>query len=90
MRFFLTLLASIASLSTYTLMGVHAECAVCPPKVEGTSLVTHCLHASGNTHCFYDNFKKFCLYNGDGERYGGQSDCPASVAMTFSGCPTCP
>ncbi|KIJ06637.1 hypothetical protein PAXINDRAFT_20170 [Paxillus involutus ATCC 200175] len=35
MKNFLTLLAAIASLSAYTLVGVHAACATCPKTMSG-------------------------------------------------------
>ncbi|KIK80428.1 hypothetical protein PAXRUDRAFT_238458 [Paxillus rubicundulus Ve08.2h10] len=53
MRFFLAFIASIASLSDYTLVDVHAGCAVCPSKVANESLVGHCVDQYGDTICYY-------------------------------------
>ncbi|KIJ15162.1 hypothetical protein PAXINDRAFT_169327 [Paxillus involutus ATCC 200175] len=53
MKTFLTLLAAITSLSAYTLVGVHATCAICPPSTGGMSLATGsgCTDSKGITTC---------------------------------------
>ncbi|KIK72727.1 hypothetical protein PAXRUDRAFT_836385 [Paxillus rubicundulus Ve08.2h10] len=54
MKTFLTLLATISSLSTYTLVGVHAstKCAICPSSLNGAGLYYGCSY-KGNTACRY-------------------------------------
>ncbi|KAF8839580.1 hypothetical protein BDN67DRAFT_969786 [Paxillus ammoniavirescens] len=49
MKTFLTLLAAITYLSAYTLVGVHATCAVCTPAVDGISLTGTCTNNKGIT-----------------------------------------
>ncbi|KAF8838782.1 hypothetical protein BDN67DRAFT_971009 [Paxillus ammoniavirescens] len=54
MQLFLTLLASIASLNAYTLMGVHANpawCAACPSSFKGQQLAKKCVDSSNIGHC---------------------------------------
>ncbi|KAF8835379.1 hypothetical protein BDN67DRAFT_975356, partial [Paxillus ammoniavirescens] len=53
MQFFLTLLASIASLSAYTLVGVHAltACTTCPSSIGGRALVSRCVNNKSVTYC---------------------------------------
>ncbi|KAF8839971.1 hypothetical protein BDN67DRAFT_981380 [Paxillus ammoniavirescens] len=70
MQFFLTLLASIASLSAYTLVGVHAltACTTCPSSVAGQALVSRCVDSKSITYCQYNvnRFLKkptFCNYD---------------------------
>ncbi|KIJ11536.1 hypothetical protein PAXINDRAFT_15637 [Paxillus involutus ATCC 200175] len=60
---FLTLLASIASLSAYTLVGVHARvCAVCPSEVNGGRLTKYCVGPIGHSYCKYDGLGAYCIY----------------------------
>ncbi|KAF8838454.1 hypothetical protein BDN67DRAFT_1004285 [Paxillus ammoniavirescens] len=82
MQFFLTLLASIASLSTYTHVGAHAKCGVCPSKVSSESLTSHCVDKYSDTVCYYKSFNTYCAYDTVGHFFGGHSACPKSVAMT--------
>ncbi|KIK76428.1 hypothetical protein PAXRUDRAFT_429621 [Paxillus rubicundulus Ve08.2h10] len=52
MKTFLTLLAAIISLSAYTLVGVHAKCAICPKTVAGAPLKSQCTQSGGDiTRC---------------------------------------
>ncbi|KIK96524.1 hypothetical protein PAXRUDRAFT_138237 [Paxillus rubicundulus Ve08.2h10] len=66
MKTFLTLLVAITSLSASTLVGVHAECAVCPPTLGDAAPYTACTQ-DGITAC--GRYKKTggskvrCYYN---------------------------
>jgi hypothetical protein len=52
MKTFLTLLAAITSLSAYTFVGVHAECAICPDVLQsGESLSADCANVWDETQC---------------------------------------
>ncbi|KIK76366.1 hypothetical protein PAXRUDRAFT_436288 [Paxillus rubicundulus Ve08.2h10] len=99
MKTFLTLLAAIASLSAYTLVGVHAlKCAICPSSLRGILEGTKCAsHTSEvNTYCVYNRnidplIAKSCRYGPNGSLLTQFSDpsCPTKVAMTSTDCPTC-
>ncbi|KAF8841981.1 hypothetical protein BDN67DRAFT_966304 [Paxillus ammoniavirescens] len=92
MQFFLTLLASIASLSAHTLVGVHASsitdlCAICPPEVAHEQLTGRCVDAKGNTICHYQDEETRCYYNSHGQRIGKDyAGCPGPVGLTNWGC----
>ncbi|KIJ14554.1 hypothetical protein PAXINDRAFT_12656 [Paxillus involutus ATCC 200175] len=92
MQFFLTLLASVASLSAYTPVGVHASsitqvCAACPPEVAKEALTYRCVDTKGNTICRYQDEETRCYYDGHGERIGKDfSGCPGPVKMSNWGC----
>ncbi|KIK77866.1 hypothetical protein PAXRUDRAFT_834833 [Paxillus rubicundulus Ve08.2h10] len=87
MRFFLTLIASIASLSAYTLVGALAEltCAICPPKTpDGTSLKGHCVDSWGDTRCYYYSESPYYVYNSKGVCYKVYPNCPPNVQTSHS------
>ncbi|KIK92338.1 hypothetical protein PAXRUDRAFT_830046 [Paxillus rubicundulus Ve08.2h10] len=88
------LIVSIASLSAYTLVGVHAtKCAVCPKGVVDKATVTRCIGKyNDNTTCYYSSSQKqaTCDYDVDGHLWGGDHACPAKASMTSSGCHACP
>ncbi|KIK92074.1 hypothetical protein PAXRUDRAFT_830300 [Paxillus rubicundulus Ve08.2h10] len=93
MRLFATLLASIVSLSAYTLVNVHAGCAICPPAVANKSLLSHCTNSFGDTFCYYDSDGKYCSYEEDGERLyaNGYDDstCPQRATSRAHDCRAC-
>ncbi|KIK73866.1 hypothetical protein PAXRUDRAFT_836140 [Paxillus rubicundulus Ve08.2h10] len=89
MQFFLTLLASIASLSAYNLVGVHAVCALCPDEVIGEWLTKTCVDKLGFTFCRYVSEEIVCLYTSDGMRQGSFEDCPSNVGQQWIGCNPC-
>ncbi|KAF8837185.1 hypothetical protein BDN67DRAFT_973287 [Paxillus ammoniavirescens] len=71
MKTFLTLLAAITSLSAYTLVGVHAGCAICPTSLSGEKLYNVCATSGKITSCEYKNgvvVKFHCYYHPDGTR----------------------
>ncbi|KIK80880.1 hypothetical protein PAXRUDRAFT_833259 [Paxillus rubicundulus Ve08.2h10] len=90
MQSFLMLIASIASLSAYTLVGVHANsllCAVCPSKVAGEWLTSRCIDDQGNTICHYQDGETRCFYDGHGNRTGRDYfRCPGPVGLTNWSC----
>ncbi|KIK73842.1 hypothetical protein PAXRUDRAFT_167493 [Paxillus rubicundulus Ve08.2h10] len=52
MKTFFTLLATIMSLSAYTIVGVHANCAICPKAVGGAGFNSRCTQSNGDiTRC---------------------------------------
>ncbi|KAF8835695.1 hypothetical protein BDN67DRAFT_404036 [Paxillus ammoniavirescens] len=66
MKTFLTLLAAIASLSAYTLVGVHANCALCPTTIEGRSFASRCADKAGKITCTYEQqgqSSRHCYYD---------------------------
>ncbi|KAF8834065.1 hypothetical protein BDN67DRAFT_976263, partial [Paxillus ammoniavirescens] len=78
MKNFLTLLAAITSLSAYTLVGVHAMCAVCPKSMSSSGLKSQCLTNGGErTRCQYPikNTKAFlwCYFDSEGTLDSDQS-----------------
>ncbi|KIK74032.1 hypothetical protein PAXRUDRAFT_836090 [Paxillus rubicundulus Ve08.2h10] len=91
MRTFLTL-AAITSLSAYTLVGVHAKCAICPSKVDGRSSTSRCTSSTGITTCRYEpagQSGRYCYYNNQGVlQQDSSSKCPAS-ANTGNNCSRC-
>ncbi|KAF8833260.1 hypothetical protein BDN67DRAFT_790629 [Paxillus ammoniavirescens] len=92
MQFFSTLLASIASLSAYTLVGVHAGfCAYCPADVAGEWNTGYCRDTSSRTHCNYLSDEVTCVYTSSGERYSSGSffKCPRSVEVYEGSCNPC-
>ncbi|KIK93791.1 hypothetical protein PAXRUDRAFT_828617 [Paxillus rubicundulus Ve08.2h10] len=80
MKTFLTLLAGIISLSAYTLLGVHAKCAICPYTVNAQTLVGSCPTDHKYTACRYGNGvvpKYNCFYKPNGARDAdSDSACP--------------
>ncbi|KIK73144.1 hypothetical protein PAXRUDRAFT_836315 [Paxillus rubicundulus Ve08.2h10] len=89
MKTFLTLLAAMTSLSAYTLVGVHATCATCPPSAGDLALATRCVDNNGITICNYEKAgitSRHCYYNNKGEFQKGSSPlCKSNVQTT-----TCP
>jgi len=89
MQFFLTLLASIASLSAYTLVGVHAVCALCPSNVAGEWNTKTCVGKLGYTYCHYLSEEIICVYTKEGDRVGSFDQCPPDVGQMWLGCNPC-
>ncbi|KAF8835693.1 hypothetical protein BDN67DRAFT_974997 [Paxillus ammoniavirescens] len=92
MKTFLTLLAAITSLSAYTLVGVHANCAVCPTSIDGRQLANRCIDEAGTTICQYEKQSKssrHCYYKNGAFQQGSNYLCPDNVEMG-NACPTCP
>ncbi|KIK77245.1 hypothetical protein PAXRUDRAFT_835050 [Paxillus rubicundulus Ve08.2h10] len=90
MQFFLMLLASITSLSIHTLVGVHANCAVCPPEIAGEWNSKTCVSKSGHTFCYYLSDEVYCAYTSSGQRTQGVAyKCPRAVEQTQIGCNPC-
>ncbi|KAF8837171.1 hypothetical protein BDN67DRAFT_228853 [Paxillus ammoniavirescens] len=84
---FLTLLVSIASLSAYTLAGVHAQCVSCPSKVSNQPSSGRCQDKSGGTHCLYGGaqsnpVKLHCYYDNKGKlsSASANTNCPSKLA----------
>ncbi|KIK75559.1 hypothetical protein PAXRUDRAFT_835608 [Paxillus rubicundulus Ve08.2h10] len=85
MKFFLALLTAIISLSSYTFVGVHADCAGCGLVLnDGSTLISECTGrlAGGETKCTYQKANKgatfICHYkNGNSALMGGSNlACP--------------
>ncbi|KAF8838452.1 hypothetical protein BDN67DRAFT_971490 [Paxillus ammoniavirescens] len=105
MQFLLTFLAAITSLSTYTLVGVHADtatqCAGCPSQVEGQAFDRKCYNGgidgkTPNTVCYYkygyqSASSAYCRYDEEGNNVQGSGlySCPFMVAVDSSDCPVC-
>ncbi|KAF8835380.1 hypothetical protein BDN67DRAFT_975362 [Paxillus ammoniavirescens] len=98
MQFFLALLASIASLSAYTLVGVHAlaDCTTCPSSAGGLALVSRCVDGKSITHCHYDRNRfmlksTFCNYDNQGNLHANSkgTSCPSKAAKDTKGCTAC-
>ncbi|KIK78066.1 hypothetical protein PAXRUDRAFT_775000 [Paxillus rubicundulus Ve08.2h10] len=52
MKTFFTLLATIISLSAYTIVGVHANCTICPKTVCSAGFNSKCTQSNGDiTRC---------------------------------------
>ncbi|KIK74675.1 hypothetical protein PAXRUDRAFT_528806 [Paxillus rubicundulus Ve08.2h10] len=84
MKTFLVLLTTITSLSAYTLVGVQADCPVCPPSMGGVKLHDGCT-SNGDTVCWYqltnqEGSFRFCEYEWSGIlKLGGAQKCPSRV-----------
>ncbi|KAF9220739.1 hypothetical protein BS17DRAFT_882184 [Gyrodon lividus] len=104
MQFFLTFIAAIASLSTYTLLGVHADtqCAACPSSIDDQVFDRKCYRANEaageqtNTVCYYKYEDEpvatdFCRYDVNGEfiESFAVQGCPFEVPVDSSDCPVC-
>ncbi|KAF9220762.1 hypothetical protein BS17DRAFT_786499 [Gyrodon lividus] len=100
MQFLLTFLAAITSLSTYALVGVHADpatqCAACPSSVDGLQLQRKCYLSGGeseepSTTCYYGDVPigDSCSYNANGYlvESAGMKNCPLQVYVDSSDCP---
>ncbi|KIK73324.1 hypothetical protein PAXRUDRAFT_836275 [Paxillus rubicundulus Ve08.2h10] len=93
---FLTLLASTASLSAYTLVGVHAQpgCTNCPAVVNGVPLYDMCIDSKAKTT--YCNFGLvhlkwvYCHYNEHGDLTAASkgASCPSPMRLNHS-CQAC-
>ncbi|KIK78081.1 hypothetical protein PAXRUDRAFT_344693 [Paxillus rubicundulus Ve08.2h10] len=97
MKNFLTLLATITSLSAYILVGVlgaQAKCPICPSSLNGVSLSRSCTNANLSiTSCIYPQGKSSvtCSYSSNGSvRSGSDPKCPnkVSTATGHCGCST--
>ncbi|KIK72310.1 hypothetical protein PAXRUDRAFT_836488 [Paxillus rubicundulus Ve08.2h10] len=95
MKTFLTLLATIISLSAYTLVGVRAKCPICPGSVAGTALGNQCTF-NGITACQYPNDHVgavrnpiYCYYNENGSLDKDSNYCPKTVNTNNNACPAC-
>ncbi|KAF8837116.1 hypothetical protein BDN67DRAFT_230463 [Paxillus ammoniavirescens] len=71
MKTFLTLLVAITSLSAYTLVGVHAGCAICPETMFGWGLSSQCVPTGGDiTRCEYQEHgtgsSLWCYFDSNG------------------------
>ncbi|KIK80451.1 hypothetical protein PAXRUDRAFT_833520 [Paxillus rubicundulus Ve08.2h10] len=89
MKNLLTLLAAMTSLSAYTLVGVHATCAACPPSLGNLASTIRCVDNKGITFCNYEKAgitSRHCYYNNKGEiQIHSNALCQGKVQTT-----TCP
>ncbi|KIK80634.1 hypothetical protein PAXRUDRAFT_833411 [Paxillus rubicundulus Ve08.2h10] len=89
MKTFLTLLAVITYLNAYTLVGVHAKCAICPSSWGDVWLRSRCTR-NGTTNCVYQQKGALdisCHYNDKGSLLNESSHqwCPQLVETGY-GC----
>ncbi|KIK78033.1 hypothetical protein PAXRUDRAFT_834750 [Paxillus rubicundulus Ve08.2h10] len=92
----LTLLASIASLSAYTLVAVHAQpgCTDCPVKVSGVPLFAACVNSkTKTTQCSLSSYLPSwigCDYDEHGALSAASqgASCPSPMNL-HHGCQSC-
>ncbi|KIK77090.1 hypothetical protein PAXRUDRAFT_835120 [Paxillus rubicundulus Ve08.2h10] len=90
MKTFVTLLATLASLSAYTIVGVHAQCITCRSSMDGAALHDTCITGDVTT-CEYENqagLSFYCYYDSQGSlRDHSNPSCVKNVGTSKG--PTC-
>ncbi|KIK75034.1 hypothetical protein PAXRUDRAFT_835174 [Paxillus rubicundulus Ve08.2h10] len=91
MKTLLTILATIASLSVYTLVGVHAKCGACPSSLSNNAVLSTQCTKKGITKCLYEDGEStlYCYFNKKGAlQKNSNKACPKNGG-TANNCNPC-